>query len=720
MQFFATTPKGIETILASELCNFGAQAVKPGSAGVSFSGELSVAYRACLWSRVASRILVKMDDFPASDESALYHGIALTDWSQHFNNDVTLAINAHAAKSNITHSHFVAQRIKDAIVDQFRERTGKRPSVDRKSPDIRLNAYLFRNRLRLSLDISGDSLHRRNYRDSSHAAPLKENLAAAVLLHAGWPAVAERGGACFDPMCGSGTLLIEAAMIAYDIAPGLQRERWGFTRWLRHTPDQWQLLLQEARHRRDQGLQNSVMISGSDIDAKAVATCQSNVKTAGLSNVISISQRDIRDAQPIASSKSGLLVVNPPYGTRLNDEQGLGNLYSALGKVLRAHSGWRAGVFSANPDLAHRLRLPVTDSIALKNGDIDCKLQLFDIPLVKAAPKNQAERPLRTDASDPAAMFANRMRKNLKSLSGWARSSGVECYRVYDADLPEFNAAIDVFHCVDGETRVHLQEYAAPKTIDRQRAQERLAIMQDILPDLFACNPDNVFVKVRQRQRGDEQYEKLARRGEFHLIREADRKLLVNFYDYHDCGVFLDHRKVRQRIGTLASGKRFLNVFAYTAAASVHAAMGGATSTTSVDMSNSYLSWAKENFAANDVVGDQHQFVRADCVEWLKSERPKDLFDLILLDPPTFSNSKRMDGTWDVQRDHRELIDSTMSLLSPKGLLIFSTNRQRFKLDPIVVDTYRCHNRTEKTVPRDFSRTPEIHQCWEISHRDEQ
>ena len=709
-RFFATTPRGMEPLLVAELNQFGASDIARGSAGVAFSGELVIAYKTCLWSRVTNRVLLSVGEFPADNEKELYGAVRSLNWSQHMAVSSTLAVNAHSAKSAITHTQFAAQRVKDAVVDQFRAIDGSRPSVDREQPDIRINAYLFRNRLRLSLDLSGGSLHRRFYRQSDSGAPLKENLAAAILQFSGWPEIAAQGGSFIDPMCGSGTLLIEAAMMAADIAPGLHRGHYGFTAWKQHQPKIWSELLDEAKARREQGLQSLPVIRGFDLDRRAVTSARENIVAAGLQDHIDVTKSDIAALAVDADLPAGLLLTNPPYGQRLDAEGGLAPLYSTLGKLMRRNTHWKAAVFTGNPSLAHRFKLPSSKTISLSNGDIDCKLLIYAATSAKVS----GSQATAVNDNSGVEMFANRMAKNLKSIGGWAKGAGVQCYRVYDADLPEYAVAIDLYPGQDGIKRVHVQEYAAPKTVDPARAEQRLQQLVDALPNLLDCDPRQIYLKVRTRQRGDEQYEKIARREEFHAVAESNCRLLVNLADYHDCGLFLDHRKVRQRIQKSVGGKRFLNLFAYTGAASVHAAAGGARHITTVDMSSTYLDWAKRNFILNEFDGSQHEIVRADCLEWLSATPSREKYDVILLDPPTFSNSKRMSTTWDVQRDHADTISKTMAHLEDTGFLLFSTNRQRFKLDRAVEEAFSCKEISKQTVPRDFARNPRIHRCWEI------
>jgi 23S rRNA (guanine2445-N2)-methyltransferase / 23S rRNA (guanine2069-N7)-methyltransferase len=717
LELFATVPRGLEPLLAEELRGLGAEAVQPGHAGVGFRGGIELAYRVCLWSRLASRVLLLLGAFPAPDPDRLYAGVRKIDWSAHLDPEGTLAVDFTTAASAVSHSHFAALKVKDAIVDQFRAVAGVRPSVDIAHPDVRINGYLFRDRLRLSLDLSGESLHRRGYRVSGLQAPLKENLAAALLLLAGWPERAAAGASFFDPMCGSGTLPIEAALMAADCAPGLTRGYFGFLGWRGHAAAAWESLRAEAEARRDAGLERLPSITGADADPAAVAQARENAAGAGLAGRIEFLHRPLARTEP-PSGDSGLVLVNPPYGERLGAEAGLAHLYGELGRVLKTRfGGWRAGVFTGNPALVHRLRLDHESTRDLNNGAIPCRLFLYQLPEPAAAAQS-VPLPPPGPLTPGAEMLANRLRKNLRHLGRWARREGVDCWRLYDADLPEYALAVDLYHGEEGRWVV-LQEYAPPRTVDPERAEARLRDALAVIPQVLDLPPERLFLKRRQRQKGTSQYEKQADSGEFFAVREGPARLLVNFRDYLDTGLFLDHRITRARLRELAAGRRFLNLFAYTGAATVHAALGGAAATTTVDLSNTYLDWARRNLELNGFTGGGHEFIQADCLEWLAREAGyppgrRRCYGLIFLDPPTFSTSKRMEGTFDVQRDHVGLIRQAAALLEPDGVLIFSSNFRRFRLDEPALAGLAATDICAATIAEDFARNPRIHRCWEI------
>jgi 23S rRNA (guanine2445-N2)-methyltransferase / 23S rRNA (guanine2069-N7)-methyltransferase len=726
-QLFATCPKAVEMILADELQSLGAKNIKPTLAGVAFTGSLETAYRVCLWSRTANRVLLALSEFEVKSQQQLYEQVQKINWSEHLNQSDSFAVSFNVKNSKaIDNSHFGALKVKDAIVDQMRDKFGERPNIDTDHPDIRINVYLQGDTAQLSLDLSGESLHKRGFREVSIEAPIKENLAAAILLRGGWEKIAFAGGTLIDPMCGSGTILLEAAMIACDCAPGLLRDYYGFLGWKQHNPKIWQTLLDEAELRKEDGLKEMPVIVGFDHNRHNINVALQHVENAGFKDKIHLERRDISDAAPAASWTKGLIVCNPPYGERLGDETETALLYQRFGETLKNNfQGWQAVMIISNPELGFQIGIRSKKPITLFNGALECKLLRFDIEEEQFfIPKiqNQDQRLGQilalskkwiSDAN--SEMFANRLRKNLKTLSKWAKQQKVSCYRVYDADLPEYAVAIDIYQ---GEkTWVNVQEYEPPKTVEPHKAVQRLAAILAETAKVLEIPTAQIFLKIRKKQKSTDQYQKHNELGNFHIVSEGDCQFWVNFEDYLDTGLFLDHRPMRLLIGQEAKGKRFLNLFAYTGTATVHAAVGGAKSTTTVDMSKTYLDWAKRNLKLNKQSGD-HQLIQANCVEWLKTEAHHKLprqFDLIFLDPPTFSNSKRMEEVFDVQVDHVELIKNAVALLAPNGVLYFSTNFRKFKLNQEALVDLKIEDISAKTISHDFARDTKIHYCWRIS-----
>ncbi len=720
LPFFATAAKHMETLLAEELRALGLTGARETRAGVSFTGSLADAYRVCLWSRVANRVLLPLARFPAETPEALYAGAAEIAWEDHLAASGTFAVHLDSVESKVSHGRFGALKVKDAVVDRFRNLTGGRPDVQTERPDVQVNVFLHRDQATVSLDLSGESLHRRGYREQGAAAPLKENLAAAILLRAGWPEIAGAGGAFLDPMCGSGTLPIEGALIAGDVAPGLLRTYWGFLGWRPHASAAWEALLEEARERRAQGLERVDSIRGYDHDPRSVHVALANLERTGLVGRVHFERRELADCSPGRADDRGLLVVNPPYGQRMGaagesdwggEEQALAALYRRLGTLLRERFlGWRAAVFTARPDLGKQMGLRATRTHSLYNGPIECRLLHFDVAPERFVSNRPRALPS-ADRGEGATMLANRLRKNAKGLDKWRRRHDVHCYRLYDADLPEYAVAVDVY---EGERLwVNVQEYEAPRSVDPKAARRRLREALGVIPEVLAIPDEQLFFKIRRQQKGKAQYERLGETGRFHEVTENGLRFLVNFEDYLDTGLFLDHRETRRLLGELAAVRRFLNLFGYTGTATVYAAKGGALSTTTVDMSLTYLEWARRNLALNGFSGSDHALVQADCAQWLgrPGGRP---YGLIFLDPPSFSASKRMRGTLDIQRDHVTLIRDALRLLEPDGTLIFSTNLRRFRIDVDALHDLSLEDVSAATLPKDFARNPRIHSCWMI------
>ncbi len=718
LQFFATAPRGVTDLLTTELTELGATSVAENRAGVEFAGTLETAYRACLWSRLANRILLPLAEFPAADPDALYAGCQQIDWAAHMTSTGTLAIDANVSHSQITHSHYAALRIKDAIVDQFNAAVGHRPSVDTERPDLRINAYIHRDVAHVYVDLSGTSLHQRGYRLGTGEAPLKENLAAAILLRAGWPEIARQGGALVDPMCGSGTLVLEAAMMAGDVAPGLRRTHFGLTRWQQHDDALWQRLISEACEREAAGVKHLPTLFGFDADRRVLDRARENAERLDIPGISFIYQDlfDFRHDFP----DFGLVVTNPPYGKRLLQTGDLPRLYSALGQVFRSHfQGWKAAVFTEDQQLGKSIGIRSHRQHTLYNGAIACKLLHFEIDADNFFDDARLPKRLKAEDLSPQSQdFSNRLQKNLKQRRRWAERAGIDCYRVYDADLPDYAAAIDFYsnHTQPGEQWICIQEYEAPKKIDPEVVKRRTRELRTLTQDVLGLDDAQLFYKSRARQRGESQYEKLGSESRFHVVTEGACKLRVNFSDYVDTGLFLDHRPIRQLIEQQAKGKTFLNLFAYTGAATIHAAIGGAESSLSVDLSNTYLDWAKRNLQLNKLDESKHRLLRADCLQWLKQNH-NETWDLIFLDPPTFSNSKKMDDLLDIQRDHVQLIERSMKLLSEGGTLYFSTNLRSFKLEENLAQQFKLTDISIKSIPEDFQRRANIHYCFEIQHQ---
>lgn len=737
MKFYASCGKGLEYLLADELVALGCTRATAAIAGANVEGSLVDAQRAVLWSRLASRVLWPIAEFDCPDEHALYAGAAAVDWPDHLATGDTVAVDAHVSGEAITHARYAAQRVKDAVVDVMRAKTGARPDVDVEHPGLRLNLVLRKGRAILSIDLSGGSMHRRGWRTKQGEAPLKENLAAAVLLRGQWPRVYAEGGALLDPMCGSGTLLIEGALMAADVAPGLQRHgNEAPTRWRGFDAAAWSAMREDARKREATGM-NALRPAffGRDTDPHAIRAAQDNAVLAGLAGLIDFKVGDIRSlaappsenagtaqAEPpsadttVQESGKGLVVCNPPYDARLAADPAL---YRALGDALkRAVPQWRASVLCGDAELAFATGLRAQKKYQVFNGAIECTLIVCD-PLapVQRRRTDETGAEVAPTLSEGAQMVANRLRKNLHKLKRWREREEVTCFRAYDADIPEYAAAIDVYQTDDAAPRtfLHVQEYAAPaeipENVQRRRLNELLAAVREV----FGVPREQVALKTRARGKGGSKYGQMDSRGEFLTVREGQARLRVNLFDYLDTGLFLDHRPMRLRIFEEAQDTRFLNLFGYTGAATVHAAVGGARLTTTVDLSATYLEWCADNLRENGVGGTRHRLVQADAMNWLEADTHQ--YDLIFCDPPTFSNSKRADD-FDVQASHVRLLQLAVARLDDAGVLYFSNNFRRFRLDEAAVAQFaHVEEITARTIPPDFERDARIHRCWRITRR---
>ena len=713
--YFATCPKGVDDLLVQEFEQLKLDNIKATIGGVHFDGDIEDAYRACLWSRTASRVLLQLNEFNATDYDDVYDVVQQTDWSEHFSEFDTFAIDCFSSSETMNNSHFATLKVKDAIVDQFKDKTGERPDVGRDRPDVRINVYLSDKQCFLYIDLSGEPLHKRGYRVKTGEATLKENLAAAIVLRSKYKAIAEQGKPLIDPMCGTGTLLVEAAYIAADIAPGLLRDYYGFIGWKQHQPELWQKVYDEALDGLEERKANLPAITGMDISERAIEASRENIKAAMLQNNIQVIRADcIEEKNPDAGTDvTGMIITNPPYGERLGDVRTLSTLYHNLGQLFKTqYAKWEACVFTSNHELARNLGLRAYHKNSLYNGPLKCTLYRYHIGELSERAQQENE-----EVHKNAEMFANRLAKNYKHLGKWAKRNNIQCYRIYDADIPQYAVAIDIYN-----DKVHVQEYEAPKSVNEVKAYQRLSDVMHIISNTLGVSVENTVLKTRKKQKGTEQYTKVEqssdKKNHFELVTENDLRFQINLHEYLDTGLFIDHRNTRQLIKKLSDGKSFLNLFAYTGAVTVYAAAGGARSSTTVDMSNTYIEWAEKNVMINKLDHRRHRFIREDCMQWLWDEnRAGGTYDLIFLDPPTFSNSKKMQESLDIKRDHADLIDLTMKLLEENGLLVFSTNAKKFKLDKELADKYFIKDITSITTTEDFKRKP-AHKCWLLAKQE--
>ncbi|WP_022939757.1 bifunctional 23S rRNA (guanine(2069)-N(7))-methyltransferase RlmK/23S rRNA (guanine(2445)-N(2))-methyltransferase RlmL [Psychromonas hadalis] len=778
--YFIPTAKGLAPLLEAELREMGIETPKQMSGGVSFEGSLEQGYQVCLWSRFASRVLLKLSEFKVITTLDLYLGCSNIPWEEHFDINSTFSVDFSGANDEIRNTQFGALKIKDAIVDRFRKKFDEqRPNVEKRDSDIRFNGRLWKDKVSIYLDLSGSPLHLRGYRTIAGEAPLRETLAAGIVKRSGW-----KGEALLDPMCGSGTLIIEAAMMALNIAPGSMRSRFGFEKWKKHDDECWKALKTSAQVYGKRAVKDCTeKFFASDLSQEMIRIAKQNAQRAGVAELIEFSVQDAKKVLPAPELETGLLISNPPYGERLGGFSDTITLYTELGAHFKdAFAGWNLSMFAMDTELLSCLGMRAGKSFKFFNGPIECVLKNYRIspkrnveavlaPVVessndkvykdnnedKYAKRSQkhSENTEKVEAINPWTMgrgeegqgdeaenvdsfemgqeteseivfkeaqqikpaiyseaFANRLTKNLKKIEKWAKRENVECYRMYDADLPEYNVAIDRY----GEYII-IQEYRAPKEIELGKVRRRFLDVVSTVRYMLNISDDKLVIKVRERQKGRKQYERLDAKKQSLIMHEGQAKLIVNLQDYLDTGLFLDHRPIRLQIAKMAQGKDFLNLFCYTATASVHAALGGAKSTTSVDMSNTYLAWGEKNFAENGIKG-KHQFIQQDCIKWL--QHAHEMYDLIFIDPPTFSNSKRMKEIFDVQDDHVSLLTDASKRLNDGGEIIFSNNKRNFKLDVEAIKAlgFYIKDISKASIPEDFKRNQKIHQCFILTKHD--
>ena len=747
LEFFATCPQGFEHILADELKRLRARSVRPLKGGVAFFGGKTDGYRVCLWSRIASRVLRVMGRVDANSADALYRGVKALPWASVVGDGATIAVTARGTNEALRNTQFTGLKVKDAVCDCLRSARGKRPDVSAQRPDVPIWVSLHGNKATVSIDYAGESLHRRGYRVPGEQveAPLKEALAAGMLVWGGWDrlaspalrrAAAKRAGhdgaadapVFVDPACGSGTLVLEAAMIATDRAPGLSRDYWGFEGCADFDADAFDDLLADADERFEAGMECAPRLFGFDIDPQAVGIARGNARRLGFSKLVTFGCADCGDLETslqqnqVALDQGGFIAINPPYGMRLL-AHGLEGFYGHLQKGLRIlPDSWDMVVITPDADFDVSAGFEAQETLPVYNGAIEATLRsyrlghttIIEAPLV-TLDGNEVKVAV---SSDHALQFAARLRKMAKARRKWAKKNGIHAYRIYDADLPDYAVAVDMFEEQGtGNANLLVTEYQAPKEIDPQKASCRFKDACAVAPVLLGVPEDRLFTRVRRQAKGGSQYRRQEHVSHRITVEEADHPFELDLSGYLDTGLFLDHRITRAMVGEMAADTRFLNLFAYTGTASVYAAAGGAVSTATVDMSQTYLDWAKRNMQRAGFTGRNHRFVRADVLSWIERAAEEEVgsYDLVFVDPPTFSNSKTMgQRTWDIQRDHAELLRLVRRLLAPGGKIVFSGNLRSFKLDDTKVRAcgLGIKDVTAQTIPEDFSRNPKIHFCY--------
>lgn len=700
-------------------------------------------YNFIFWSRVAARVLLVLSENFCDSELELYNNAYAINWDNLLHPGFEFKVNFNGTSETLKNSNFSALRVKDAIVDSYTKRDQERPNVNIEDPDLIIDCRLHRQRLMISLDLTGP-MHKR-YRERAGSAPMRETLAANLILRSGW----DKRSPVYNPMCGSGVLAIEAAMIALNVAPGLYCEQHHLDYWKQHQVELWSAArdLAQASRLTAEELDPSFKVYASDNDKFVLMVAQNNADKVGVSEFVEFSVQEFANVQRVEQNPTGLVIINPPYGVRLAQEKQLVQTYYLLGKWCKQlFPGWLVGVISSSEKLLNNMGLQAAQRWKLKNSNLDCQylvcpIHQRGIQASKASTSEQTDATSELDATtapavqldlladEQATALHNRLKKNLKTLNGYLKRKQVTCYRLYDADIPEFNFSID--HYQDRKTNKEyyvIQEYAAPKNISLHKTVKRslqaLAVLEKFAQEQNPQQPAQIIDKLRERQKGDAQYNKITDQGLEALVAEYDLQFKVNLTDYIDTGIFLDNRDLRYylRSHVVPHQTRFLNLFSYTSTATCHAIQAQAAQTVSVDMSASYCGWSEDNFNLNFkkslLQSGNHQIVQANVLAWLDhySKNRELEFDLVFCDPPTFSNSKRMEGTFDVQRDHIALLTQITQILSPSGKIVFCNNKRNFKLDTAALEQlgYRAEDITMKTMPDDFKKS-KIHQAWLIT-----
>ncbi len=760
LELFVSCLAGLEGLLAEEMKQLGVRRARPLSGGVAAYSDVCSALRLCLWSRLASRVFVVVGRVDARDADELYKGVRSLVWHEAIASGASIAVQAHGTNNELRNTRFSALKVKDAICDNLRDVRGMRPDANTKQPDALIDVRVRNERATLSLDLAGSSLYQRTYLtpDDGSEAPLECARSAGLLALAGFTQVDAGGAYLVDPACGTGAVVLEAASVALDLAPALLRDRWGFFGWKDFDERIWSDLLEEADNRFEQGLAavrneraddtstsawpelSLVRIAGCSASSSAVARARERAKRVGLHQVVAFERTNTEDVCAFAERMAAAVHAqggdNPYFiASVLEVRQRACKAHvqaDTTAFIAAAQTAPVGCTFAVVGDTFVEDCFGVVPSCRLSIGQdrVACEALVFDEPPAACAsitvpdPAGGTEHTVEV-LEQTSTQFASRLIKVARGRRKWARREGITCYRIYDADLPDYAVALDLYTgagAAQGSTYLHVAEYAPPASVDPRAARRRFNDVLTVAPVVLGVRPDHVFAKTRRRDKGGSQYRDMGKRSFVTQVQEGGYLFEVDLSSYVDTGLFLDHRLTRKRIGEKASGTRFLNLFAYTGSATVYAAGGGAVETTTVDLSQTYLDWARRNMAANGFTGSKHTFERGDVMRWMTAcYRTTRRFDLIFVDPPTFSNSKAMGKrTWDVQRDHVTLLRGVVDLLAKGGQAFFSCNLRSFKpdLDSLARCGVGIEDISAQTIPHDFERNPRIHTCYRVWKAD--
>ncbi len=718
LDLIAACAFGLEAVVRRELDALGIESAIGQPGRIHFRGDFETIARTNIWLRTADRVLIRVAEFPAADFDALFETTRDIPWGQWLPADAAFPVTGRSIKSQLSSVPACQRAVKRAIVDALR-RDHATTELPESAAEYKVDIALLKDTATLTIDTTGRSLHRRGYRTSISRAPLKETLAAALVMLSYW----RRDRPAIDPFCGSGTIPIEAARIGRNMAPGKQRqfaaESWlGVPMYEGAPADLWQQVRQEAIDAELPALEERII--GIDIDGKVLQAARDNAVRAGVADDIHFQTGAMQRTS--SSKRFGCLITNPPYGQRIGDRQ-LDDLYASIPEVLAKLPTWSHYFLTAYPRFEKVVGRQADRRRKLYNGRIECTYYQFHGPkpvVNEGAASDEVGKPyvhasgpaafgqLSEKADEQAKLFASRLTKRAKHLRRWPTRRGITCFRLYERDIPEIPLVVDRY-----EDYLHISEYERPHDRDPAQHSNWLDLMAATAAETLQVPKKNVFLKQRKRQRGTNQHEKLDQTGKLIEVNEGGLKFLVNLADYVDTGLFLDHRETRNMVRQAAEGATMLNLFAYTGSFTVYAAAGGARRTVSVDMSRTYLDWARRNMHHNGFDGDQHQYVASDVGQFVRQHSPGEMYDLVVLDPPTFSNSKRTEQDWNLQTDAVPLLLDLLPLVRKGGVIFFSNNFRRFKFDSSSLPVREIHEISKQTVPEEF-RNRRIHRCWRI------
>jgi len=709
MTFISSCAAGLEDLVGNEVESWGGRVSDSGRGSVRWAGSLEAGYRCCLWSRFSSRLILLLAECEVDGADDLYDASTSIPWEEHLSEHSSFAVDCvvtgKPSAAVITNSMFGGLRVKDGLADRFREKSGRRPSVQSTRPDVQIYAQVDGRSAVLGIDLSGESLHRRGYRFAAGPAPLKENLAAGIVRLSGWDGSTD----LVDPMCGSATLLIEAALMQADSAPGLGRSYFGLFGWHGHQPDLWEALVAEALDR--EGARQDLVwpgLIGFDADIGAVRAARKNIEQAGLEERIVVEHLEIQGFKN-RFGQTGHIVCNPPYGERLADKQTVRYLYRFMGSRFYEEFGdWRITVFTAAPDYADQFRLKGELSRRMHNGPLACRLisgsPLADLPAVEPLAGRLGALVCAGDGSE----LANRLKKNVKKLSPWASSRGLDCFRLYDRDLPQFNVAIDVFaNCV------YITEFPAPSDKDSRQVDKRFNQVIHTVRDLFQVGRDRVVIR---RGRGNSGDGSKAIRQKPHEIGEGTAVLLAHLPGNPGTGYDMDQRFVRALICELAGQGPFLSLFDTTGAATVCACHGGAEKSVTAGLSAAETAVAAKNFSRNGMALENHRVVDQPAPAWLAQSR--ETFGLIFVNLRRKTFGRGTSWSFDTNSDHGRLLKSALKRLTPGGSIILSAQVPSFQLDPALEAVCTSKEISRSLFPTDFPRSSKNFHCYHITGKD--